>query len=70
MRRLLSRTWQGDPMLSELFTNFVASGSITQLIDNSHVFKAMWRRTQAYNRVISERGCTTYEHPRTASAAT
>ena len=52
MRRLLSRTWQGDPMLSELFTNFVASGIITQLIENSHVCKAMWRRTQAYNRVI------------------
>ena len=43
-------------MLSELFTNFVASSSITQLIENSHVFKAMWRRTQAYNRIISERG--------------
>ena len=56
MRRLLSRTWQGDPMRNELCTNFVASGSITQLIENSHVFEAMWRRTQAYNRVISERG--------------
>ena len=56
IRRLLSRTWHGDPMLSEMFANFVATSSITQLIENSHVFKAMWRNTQAYNRIISERG--------------
>ena len=55
-RRLLSRAWNADPVLKHLFDSFVGAGSMTQLIDNSPVFKAMWQKTQAYNRVITGKG--------------
>jgi len=55
-RRLLSRAWNADPVMKHLFDSFVGAGSITQLIDNSPVFKAMWQKTQAYNSIITGKG--------------
>ena len=38
------------------FATYLASGSIVQLIDNSHIFKQWWVNSQTYNTTIANNG--------------